>query len=61
MLAPDFFTAHCTATRLDVHEKQIYRWRSGGIPRYTADRLACHLNLHPAIVWPDWWAKDIET
>lgn len=35
----------------------LTRWqREGGIPLYTADRIAIQLRLHPAELWPEWYA-----
>ncbi|MCU1451942.1 MAG: hypothetical protein JWN46_88 [Acidimicrobiales bacterium] len=39
---------------LGVCRRTILRWRARGVDEWTADRLACALNLHPAVVWPDW-------
>ena len=35
--------------------RTIQRWKTSGIPRYSADRLACRLGLHPGSIWPSWW------
>ena len=40
---------------LGVGIRQIYRWRTNGVPAETADRLAIHLRRHPAEVWGDDW------
>lgn len=29
-------------------------YRADGVTERVADRLACRMGLHPAIVWPDW-------
>lgn len=35
------------------------RWqREGGIPLFTADRIAIRLRLHPVEVWPEWYQID---
>ena len=40
----------------------LTRWqREGGIPLYTADRLAIRLRLHPVDVWPEWYHIDLST
>lgn len=39
---------------LGVSRSTIHRWRRGGLTCRTADRVAIALNLHPAILWPDW-------
>lgn len=31
-----------------------HRWRTGGVPAPTADRVACDLGYHPLDIWPDW-------
>lgn len=35
--------------------RTIQRWRVTGIPRNSADQLACRLGLHPANIWPTWF------
>ena len=35
----------------------IYVWRrEGGIPIWTADVIAIRLGVHPAHIWPEWFA-----
>lgn len=34
--------------------RTIQRWKTTGIPLYSADRLAIRLGTHPAIIWPQW-------
>ena len=34
--------------------RTIQRWKTSGIPLYSADRLAIRLGVHPANIWPDW-------
>jgi hypothetical protein len=36
--------------------RTINRWKTSGIPRYSADRLAIRLGLHPANIWITWYA-----
>jgi hypothetical protein len=36
--------------------RTINRWKANGIPRYSADRLAIRLGLHPASIWTTWYA-----
>jgi len=34
----------------------VQRWRSNGIPFFTADIIAVHLGLHPAYIWKrEYW------
>ena len=35
--------------------RTIVRWKTGGIPLYSADTLACRLGMHPSSIWPTWW------
>jgi hypothetical protein len=44
------------ARRLHTSREVVYKWRRNGLTVAAADRLACHLNLHPAILWPDEWS-----
>jgi hypothetical protein len=34
--------------------RTIQRWKTSGIPRYSADELAVRLGVHPANIWPQW-------
>ena len=34
--------------------RTIQRWKTNGIPLYSADRLAIRLGVHPANIWPQW-------
>lgn len=45
---------HRFADAVGVHAKQVYRWLEYGVTEVQADELACRLDLHPAIIWPDW-------
>lgn len=36
---------------------QVWRWRQYGLDAYTADRLACRAGVHPAEIWPNWFAE----
>ena len=35
--------------------RTIQRWKTGGIPRHSADQLAIRLGLHPANIWLTWY------
>ena len=48
-------TGH-VARRLHTSREVVYKWRRRGLTITTADRLAVHLGLHPAIVWPTEWS-----
>jgi transcription elongation factor Elf1 len=43
------------AKRLGIDRVTVYYYRRNGLSCTTADRLATHLNVHPAQVWPTWW------
>lgn len=44
------------ARHLDVAVQTIDRWRTNGIPWYTADHLAVkYFDRHPGAIWLDWW------
>lgn len=52
------------AELLHVSRRAVHRWKgTGGIPYWTADRIACHaLELHPALIWPaEWYAGPADT
>lgn len=42
------------AAVLGVKASTINRWPRD-LTAARADRIACALDLHPAVVWPDWW------
>lgn len=45
------------AARLGLGRHQIIRLRRLGLTEHEADVLACHIGLHPGLVWPSlWWA-----
>lgn len=53
----DAFSLSWFARCIGVQPRQVYRWRTeGGVPIYNADKAACRLGLHPALVWPEWFA-----
>ena len=38
---------------------RVWHWRRDGLPRFTADRIACRVvGVHPAIIWPEWFTND---
>ena len=41
-----------------VTERTLHNWLDDGVPYYSADAAACSLQLHPCLVWPEWW--DVE-
>lgn len=51
-------TAREVAELVDVQPDTVRAWRARGstISEANADRLATHLHLHPAEVWPEWHA-----
>jgi hypothetical protein len=53
----DTCTAGYVARRLHTSREVVYKWRRTGLTVAAADRLACHLNLHPAILWPEEWSE----
>ena len=52
----DGFTTLRLARLTGVHPRNFHRWRrAGGIPIFTAGRVACRLGYHPSLVWPEWF------
>ena len=45
------------AMMLGVSRRNLIRWSFEGIPERSADRAAVTLGLHPAELWPEWWAN----
>lgn len=43
------------ALMLDVHRRQIVRWRSEGLTLKAADAVSAHLTLHPLEIWGRTW------
>lgn len=46
------------AERLGVDDRQVSRWRRGGLTDAMADRCAIRLGLHPLLVWGPAWDAD---
>ena len=44
------------AERLKLSPTMLYRLRHHGLSPDQADRLACRVGVHPAMIWPTWWA-----
>lgn len=44
------------ARTLGVNTAQIRRYRQNGLTLRAADELAVRLCLHPALIWPDYYA-----
>lgn len=43
------------AWSVGVSDRTVRRWKRGGLSRWSADRAATALALHPAEVWDGWW------
>jgi hypothetical protein len=43
------------ARALGLDRAQVARWRNGGLPIDSADRVAVAAGCHPAEVWPEWY------
>lgn len=43
------------ALRLGTEYRTLYRWAECGLNWISADRVACKLGTHPAVIWPDWF------
>jgi len=41
---------------LGCNRKTVYRWAAKGLCAESADRVAHHLGMHPANIWPNWWS-----
>lgn len=46
------------ASLLDVDRRRVLTWRQRGVSYFDADLIACRLGLHPASLWPNWWALE---
>lgn len=51
---PTGWTTSDLAAYLGVDKRTVYRWRETGLTFWQADKAAGALNLHPALIWPDW-------
>lgn len=47
-------TKRYLADQLGVSIDVVVAWRHRGLSHKQADRVAIAMDLHPAIVWPDW-------
>lgn len=50
-------SASYLADRLDVSRGTIHRWRREGVPCRAADRAAITLDVHPVVLWPDYYTE----
>jgi hypothetical protein len=48
---------HYWQDTLGVFPQQVTKWRSRGLSWRTADKLACHIGIHPGLIWPDWFER----
>lgn len=57
---PPAATSPEIAAALHVNHRTVQRWRTGQIRlnEQFADQLACHLGVHPANIWPNWFDDD---
>ena len=46
------------AHRIHMPVGTVHRYRRDGIPLYSADRIAAHLDVHPANIWPDFYEEE---
>lgn len=53
----DGFTTVRLARMTGTELRYFYRWRAdGGVPIFSADRVACRLGFHLCLIWPEWFA-----
>lgn len=45
---------------LGMPVSSLQRWARDGIPEVSADRVACQLGTHPALLWPELWWENVE-
>ena len=50
-----FVDIETAAQAIGVSERTLYRMLVSGLDWSTADRVACHLGMHPAAIWPSWF------
>lgn len=43
------------AELLGITARSVHRWSRAGLAEQWADRAACRLGIHPALIWPDYW------
>lgn len=48
---------HSIPVLLHLPPMKYYRWRQSDLNDRQADIIATNLGLHPALLWPDWFAK----
>lgn len=41
------------ADRLGVENRQAWQWQKDGMTLRMADRAACRIGFHPAVIWQD--------
>lgn len=47
------------ALRCGINRQTVHRWRlDGGIPLFSADRIAIRLGVHPLDIWPSFHTEE---
>jgi lambda repressor-like predicted transcriptional regulator len=54
-----FGTVGEAADHLGVSVRSLYRWMKDGLSWQRADEVAVRLGVHPANIWPDWFAAAV--
>jgi hypothetical protein len=49
-----------TGERFGVTRSAVMRWKRNGVSVVTADRLACHIGVHPYIIWGNDYFKGMK-
>jgi len=44
---------------VEVSAKVIFQYRRRGVSYHQADRIACKLDIHPSLIWSDWWDEEV--
>jgi hypothetical protein len=43
------------ARQMGTNRQRVHRWNLLGVGAYEADAIAVRLELHPVVIWPDWF------
>lgn len=50
-----WITAEEICERIGVHRRTWFHWLDNGIIEQRADEIATQLDLHPALIWTEWF------
>jgi hypothetical protein len=53
----DLIAGH-VANLIGLNVASVWLARRNGLSEQQADRYCCAVNIHPSLIWPDWWGPE---